>query len=93
MPIDPVSIAPGQIYEDCAFHPVLCVESNVEEDYVRGISLVGGTYPHECSLRHCGVRLLTTEEAWRIRIHGPDGDSAKEAIAEEDRWWLSGEDE
>ena len=34
----------GDIYEDCAYHPVLCVSVDYEQDDVSGISLLDGTY-------------------------------------------------
>jgi hypothetical protein len=49
----PGEICPGDIYEDCSFHPVLC--TYVDEDEVGGISLIDGTAPRACSISHCGV--------------------------------------
>jgi hypothetical protein len=46
-------IVPGDIYEDCAYHPVLCTWR--EGDEVAGISLIDGSHPRSCSLAHCGV--------------------------------------
>lgn len=46
-------IQPGDIYEDCAFHPVLCTHRNGDD--VEGISLVDGSLPRTCSIRDCGV--------------------------------------
>ncbi len=46
-------IGPGDIYEDCNFHPVLCVSRDGDE--VQGISLIDGSRPRACSLSHCGV--------------------------------------
>ena len=58
-------IEPGDIYEDCAFHPVWCTW--VDEDEIRGISLLDGTEPRSCSLAHCGPIKLTVHEALEIR--------------------------
>ncbi|MDF9813078.1 hypothetical protein M2266_002309 [Streptomyces sp. SPB162] len=58
-------IKPGDIYEDCAFHPVLCLESY--EDTVIGISLIDASAPRNCSLRHCGVVKLTLADVIEIR--------------------------
>ncbi|MGP3964837.1 hypothetical protein ACTWPT_53680, partial [Nonomuraea sp. 3N208] len=56
----------GMIYEDCAFHPVLCLE--VDEDRsVAGISLIDGSYPRSCSLDHCGVVVLDLADVMAIR--------------------------
>ena len=62
-----ITFSLGDIYEDSAHHPCLCVEINVPNDEIWGISLVDGSYPRSCSLEHSGVRELTIEEAWRIR--------------------------
>lgn len=51
----------GDIYEDCAYHPVLCTES--DGDDVAGISLFDYSRPRSCSIQHCGVRVLTVDEA------------------------------
>jgi len=70
--------APGDLYEDCAYHPCLCVGVDVEDDNIWGVSLIDGSYPRSCSLDHCGVRKLDAEEAWEIkqrhiRRNGQDG--------------------
>jgi len=51
--VPPEEIAPGDIYEDCNYHPVLCVARDGDE--IRGISLIDGSQPRACSLGHCGV--------------------------------------
>ncbi len=38
-----MKIKPGQIYEDCAYHPCLCIEAT--EHDVWGISLIDGSQP------------------------------------------------
>ena len=60
----------GMIYEDCAFHPVLCVEVH-SDDSVSGISLIDGSYPRNCSLTSCGIVSLSVEEAVEIRKDFP----------------------
>jgi hypothetical protein len=74
-------LQPGDIYEDCAYHPCLCVR--IEEDDVEGISLVDGTVPRSCSIAHCGVRRLTPQEAWEWRLGGP----ADVELEPPYRWW------
>jgi len=60
------SFEPGMIYEDCAFHPVLC--TNVHSDNsVSGISLIDGSAPRTCDLDSCGVIPLTVSEVLAIR--------------------------
>ncbi|HEX7890747.1 MAG TPA: hypothetical protein VF522_15410 [Ramlibacter sp.] len=82
-----LGLSVGDIYEDCAYHPVLCVSVDYEQDDISGISLIDGTHPRSCSLRHCGVRKLTVEEAWEIRRKGPADPEVRERIAPERRWW------
>lgn len=54
-------IKPGDIYEDCNYHPVLCTENN--EGDLFGVSLIDGTGPRGCSMFHCGVVKMTVAEA------------------------------
>lgn len=82
-----LDLAVGDIYEDCAYHPVLCMGISYEDDNVLGISLIDGSQPRSCSLRHCGVRKLTVEEAWKIELEGPPNDEHRAKIREENRWW------
>lgn len=55
-----IMITKGAIYEDCSYHPVLCTE--IDGDDVAGISLIDGSEPRSCSIKHCAVRVMTTEE-------------------------------
>jgi len=73
----------GDYYEDCAYHPCICVKINAEDDEILGISLVDGTYPRACSIRHCGVQKLTLEEALKWKLYGPENGT----ICDEKRWW------
>jgi len=82
-----LGLSVGDIYEDCSYHPVLCVSVDYENDDISGISLIDGTHPRSCSLRHCGVRKLTVEEAWEIRLNGPADVNVREKISPERRWW------
>ena len=84
-PPSDVDIQPGDLYEDCGYHPCLCVDVIYGE--VRGISLVDGSYPRSCDLRLCGVRKLSVEEASRIKQQGPDDAEARDQIAVAQRWW------
>jgi len=74
----------GDYYEDCAFHPCLCISvgADGDEDGLEGFSLVNGGV-RSCSARHCGVRLLTVEEAIHWKLHGP----ADQKLEPKDRWW------
>jgi hypothetical protein len=65
------TIEPGELYEDCAYHPCLCVA--VEGKEITGISLIDGSSPRACDLDLCGVRRLTPAEAWQWKQSGPPG--------------------
>src|SRR3954471_8810608 len=82
-----VPLKPGDIYEDCAFHPVLCLGVSYKTDDLWGISLIDGSYPRSCSLVHCGVRKLTPKEAWLIKTSGPPDREDRERISPDRRWW------
>lgn len=82
-----LGIRVGDIFEDCAFHPVLCLGADYREDDLWGISLIDGTYPRSCSFIHCGVRKLSLEEAWSIKSHGPSDAADAELIDPDRRWW------
>lgn len=78
----PGELLPGDLFEDCRFHPCLCYEANSSDDVegVWGISLVDGT-PCGCQIGACGLRKLTVEEAIHWKYHGPSD------VVVEDRWW------
>ena len=81
-------LAIGDIYEDCSHHPVICVSLDREEDEITGISLIDGSQPRSCSLIHCGIRKLSVEEAWDIKLNGPADIGVKRQISKEAQWWL-----
>lgn len=58
-------ILPGHIYRDCAGHPVLCTE--VSLDGVCGVSLIDGSRPRSCSIKHCEVERISLSKAERIK--------------------------
>jgi hypothetical protein len=82
-----LDLKPGDIYESCSYHPVLCLGVDYKRDEIWGVSLVDGSYPRSCSLVHCGVRKLSLRQAWKIRLRGPADPGVREGIAEEKRWW------
>ena len=61
----PGEIRPGDIYEDCSFHPVLC--TYVDGDEIGGISLIDATAPRACSLGGCGVIKLSIADVVAAR--------------------------
>ena len=65
-----VELSPGDYYEDCAYHPCLCIHIHKKERMVDGVSLVNGVW-RQCGVPHCGVRKLTLEEAITWRFFGP----------------------
>ena len=71
-------LKPGDLFEDCAYHPVLCLGVNYKTDEIWGVSLIDGSDPRACSLLHCGVRKLTAKEAWRIKMKGPSDREARD---------------
>lgn len=60
---DALRITRGDFYEDCRYHPMLCVAVNHDHDELLGISLVVGGNPGACSATHCGAIPMTPEEA------------------------------
>jgi hypothetical protein len=56
----------GSIYEDCAYHPVLCTFKNDEEDEMGGISLIDGQL-RSCSVFHCGPEPISLSQALEIK--------------------------
>ena len=82
-----LGLKPGDIYEDCAFHPVLCLGVDYKNDEIWGISLIDGTYPRSCSLLRCGVRKLGLQEAWTSKLRGPAVPEGRKAIPASKRWW------
>ena len=59
----------GLIYEDCAFHPVLCTYLSVEDDEMLGISLIDGTGPRGCSPTYCGPVPMSVADAVWVKQH------------------------
>ena len=51
----------GDIYEDCAYHPVKCTYS--KGDNIEGISLVDGSAPRCCSVSNCRPKKITMKSA------------------------------
>lgn len=85
-----LAIKPGEIYESCSYHPVMCLGVNYKTDSIWGVSLIDGSYPCSCSLLHCGIRKLSPKEAWQIKSSGPLDAEAREKITPQNRWWREG---
>lgn len=66
----PGEIKPGDIYEDCSFHPVLCTHIN-DGDEIGGISLIDASSPRACSLSGCAVIKLSIVDVIAARADWP----------------------
>ena len=69
-----LKIRVGDIYEDCAYHPVRCEVS--DGDDLEGTSMVDGSSPRCCSIINCGVRRLSEQEALELVELGKGGEKA-----------------
>jgi hypothetical protein len=58
----------GEFYEDCRYHPMLCVEADYDNDELVGISPITGDIG-SCSPTHCGVEELTVSQAIERRLN------------------------
>lgn len=58
----------GDFYEDCRYHPMLCVWR--DGDDLTGVSLVTGKIGC-CSASHCGIQKLDKYDAIYLRVCGP----------------------
>jgi hypothetical protein len=54
----PPDLVLGDFYEDCRYHPIVCIEVASDGDELRDISLITGDVG-SCSLNHYGVVRLT----------------------------------
>lgn len=75
-------VKPGDIFEDCRYHPCFCYDLDEEGEALFGISLVDGS-TWQCGIRGCGVRKLTPQEAWHWKSAGPPDVE----VPPESRWW------
>lgn len=82
--IQPGDLRPGDLFEDCRYHPCLCYDVGDPSDAaaVFGISLVDGS-TCQCSVIHCGLRKLTPAEVWQWKSQGP----VDQQLDPADRWW------
>jgi hypothetical protein len=82
-------LQPGDYFEDCAYHPCLCVASG--DGTVDGISLVDGSFPRNCGVPQCGVRKLTVAEAITWRLFGPQEVPPEFEETFSNPWWIKDE--
>jgi hypothetical protein len=83
-------LQPGDFYEDCAYHPCLCISSGM--GMVDGISLVDGSFPSNFGVPQCQVRKLTAEEAITWRLFGPPDIPPELGMTDEQKYWLKDQD-
>lgn len=62
--LNPKSIRPGDLYENCNYHPMLCLKNDYGD--LTGISLVTGSVGC-CSMFGCGPFKMSVEEAETAR--------------------------
>lgn len=77
---------PGDIYEDCAYHPVLC--THIDGDDIEGISLIDGSSPRCCSIKYCAVRPMSLEEAIQVKEYGPSQEKKDHMAALAKTGWI-----
>jgi hypothetical protein len=75
----PEDIKPGDIYEDCAFQPILCTYNEGGE--ISGISLIDGSYPRWCDIGGCGPVKLSIADVIAARTDWTTYLKHREAIA------------
>jgi hypothetical protein len=78
----PGYIRPGDVYEDCAFHPVFCLFN--DGDQIHGVSLVDGSAPRACSIGHCAVVKLSVDDVIEARADWPAYQARRRAEFEAD---------
>lgn len=61
----------GDFYEDCRYHPMVCVSIDRVDGELIGISLIDGKLDR-CDYYHCGIAKLTPKQAVYWRLKGPD---------------------
>jgi hypothetical protein len=83
---DAGELQPGDFYEDCAYHPRLCIGTGMGT--VEGISLVDGSFPRQCGVPQCGVRKLTAQEAITWRFFGPPDIPPEIEMTDFQKYWL-----
>jgi hypothetical protein len=77
---------PGDYYEDCSFHPCLCVEVDGKGG-ISGISLIDGSSPRSCGIVRCGVRKLTLDEVMLWKQKGPQNADHPWVPLPDKQWW------
>ena len=78
-------IFPGDFYEDCRYHPMVCLENDAGS--LTGISLIDGSM--QCCDEWACAKAITLEEAVKHKLLGPFGKTSKYYKDWEDKqkWW------
>jgi hypothetical protein len=66
-----VDLFVGDFYEDCRYHPMVCVSIDRIDGELIGISLINGKLDR-CDYYHCGIAKLTPKQAVYWRLRGPE---------------------
>ncbi|MBC8427330.1 MAG: hypothetical protein H8D97_00415 [Proteobacteria bacterium] len=69
--VSKVDLFPGDFYEDCRYHPMLCISLDRVDGELIGLSLIDSKF-RRCSYYHCGIQKLTPKQALYWRINGPE---------------------
>jgi hypothetical protein len=80
-------IKPGDFYQDCAYHPVLCTKSDYANDSIEGISLIDGSSPRLCSFINCKPRKISLRRAVQIKEKGPNKNQREHVEALNKQGW------
>lgn len=77
-----LDIAPGDFYEDCRYHPMICLEANWDDDEhtdatLTGVSLITGQVGC-CALYGCDAAKLSPQEAITRTAIWPQWEAAYE---------------
>lgn len=76
-------VKPGQVYEDCSYHPVVCTGAvpvrwpgspwwrrllRIADDWdIEGVSLLDASSPRSCSAVHCRIPRMGWDTALAVR--------------------------
>ncbi len=78
----------GDIYLDCAYHPVIATEAvrfrtaqpGCWDADLAGVSMIDGSGPRSCSVFHCAPQKISLELALLITIHWEEFNAALDRL-------------
>lgn len=56
----------GDFFEDGFYHPCVCF--GLEDGFAWGVSLIDGSYPRSTDLHMGGIRKISMQEAWEMKM-------------------------